>query len=99
MPARSPISSVVIRPARPADLNFLLHIEDQAFTSDRISRRSFRRLLRSPNAGVLVCERGGRPAGYAAILFRSTSRAARLYSIAVLPQLAGEGFGAALLTA
>jgi hypothetical protein len=66
--------------------------------TDRISRRSLRRLLRTPSAAFLVAEHDGL-AGYALVLFRASNAIARLYSVAVAPHLAGRGIGAALLAA
>ena len=55
------------------------------FETDRISRKSFRRLIASRSASVLVAENGGAVAGYCIVLFRASSRKARLYSIAAAP--------------
>jgi hypothetical protein len=66
--------------------------------TDRISRRSLRRLLLSPSAAVLVAEQDGL-AGYAIALFRASNAVARLYSVAVAPHLVGRGIGATLLAA
>lgn len=81
------------------DLGDLLRIENAAFTSDRISRRSFRRLIAAPTATILVSQHDGESAGYALILTRSKSPHARLYSLAVHPSYAGQGLGAELLRA
>ncbi len=80
-----------IRPARPADLDALVAIEERVFPGDRLSRRSFLRLLTGATAAVLVAEEAGRVAGYALVLFRRGSDAARLYSIAVAPGVVGVG--------
>ncbi len=89
--------SAMTRPARESDLDALMAIESGVFAGDRISRRSFRTLLGKRSALILVAERLGRIAGYAALLFRARSRHARLYSIAAAP---GEtGIGRPLLVA
>jgi ribosomal protein S18 acetylase RimI-like enzyme len=95
MPAIAPEPS--LRPGVPGDLDALLALEQAAFTTDRLSRRSFRRFMVSPNAALIVVEQGGRLAGYALVLFRPGSAIARLYSIAVAT--AGRGLGRMLLTA
>src|SRR2546423_805271 len=97
--ARHPTQAVPVRPAQAADLDGLLALESQAFRTDRISRRSFRRLLASPNAAVMVAELAGELAGYALVLFRNGTSIARLYSIAVAPRTAGRRIGATLLAA
>lgn len=88
-----------IRPGRLADLETLLAFEAQAFSVDRLSRRSFRRLLESPRAWLGVAERQGVFAGYALVLFHEDRAAARLYSIGVAAPMARQGIGRALLAA
>lgn len=88
-----------IRPARASDVDALFAIENAVFPTDRLSRRSFHRLIGSPSAAVLVAETGKRVAGYSVVLFRAGSAAARLYSIAAAPGLSGQGTGRALIAA
>jgi ribosomal protein S18 acetylase RimI-like enzyme len=88
-----------LRPARLADVDALAELEKRAFRGDRISRRGFRRFVRSPRAALIVAEEDGVVAGYALALFREGSGIARLYSIAVAPQFARRGLGSALLAA
>lgn len=89
-----------IRKARASDVDDLVAMEEAVFASDRISRRSFGRLIASPTADVLVAEaEGGSLAAYALVLWRKGSSAARLYSLAVAPRSAGAGIGRALLDA
>jgi ribosomal protein S18 acetylase RimI-like enzyme len=90
---------VLLRPARPGDIDALAEIEARVFRGDRISRRGFRRFARSPHAALIVAEEQGELAGYALVLFRTGSSLARLYSIAVAPQFAKRGVGSALLAA
>ena len=88
-----------IRPGVPADLDALLTLEQSAFTTDHLSRRSFSRFMASPNAVLTVVEQSGRLAGYALVLFRPRSAIARLYSIAVAEATARRGLGRMLLAA
>ncbi len=88
-----------IRQARPADIDALVRIEADSFTTDKLSRRSFSALSRSRSATVLVACGEGRVLGYAVVLFRRGSRSARLYSIAVAAAEAGRGVGSRLLSA
>jgi ribosomal protein S18 acetylase RimI-like enzyme len=102
MPSRSAqaaIPEVRIRCAEPGDVDALVQLEHRAFTTDRISRRSLRRLLHSPSAAVLVAVENGQLAGVAIVLFRARSAVARLYSIAVAPHAGGRGVAATLLDA
>jgi len=97
--AHRPSSDVHIRAAGAADLEALINLERRAFATDRISRRSFRRFLRSPAAALLVARQGDVLAGYALVLFRKGSDIARLYSIAVAPEAGRRGIGGQLLAA
>jgi len=91
--------AVQIRKAARADLDALVALENGAFTTDHLSRRSLLNLLRSPSAEVLVADAAGRLAGTAIVLFRPKSGVARLYSIAVAPHMSGRGVGPMLLEA
>ena len=97
-PAR-PALGVHIRRGKPADLDALWELENRVFETDRMSRRSLRRLLASPTAAAMVAQSDGAIAGVAVVLFRATSRTARLYSLAVAPKHTGRGIASALLAA
>ena len=89
-----------VRPAARGDLDALIALEQQVFITDRLSRRSLRRMLQSPSASVIVAkDADGALAGTAILLFRPRSTVARLYSIAVVPPMSGQGVGARLLQA
>jgi ribosomal-protein-alanine acetyltransferase len=90
---------LVLRRARPGDLAALVALEQQAFTTDRLSRRQYRRHLHSASATLLVAAAGRRLLGKALVFFRRGSHRARLYSIAVHAQARGRGVGTALLRA
>ena len=98
-PVPGPAARIQIRPAEPADVNALVDLETQAFASDRLNRRSFAALIKRPSAILLVAADAAQFAGYALVLTRRGSLAARLYSLAVDPALSGRGIGALLLTA
>jgi len=91
-------SSAVIRPAGPRDLAALLEIEASCFESDRLSERSFRRLLSGESAGTLVECTQRHVRGYALVLYRRGSRTARLYSFAVRRECRGQGIAKRLMT-
>lgn len=90
---------IEMRRARRDDVDALLALEETAFATDRLTRRSLRQFLASPSAVLTVVTLEREVAGYALVLFRSGSRSARLYSIAVARQAAGRGIGSALLSA
>jgi ribosomal protein S18 acetylase RimI-like enzyme len=98
--ARAPVANVRIRRAERGDIDALMELEHRVFATDRLSRASLQRFLKSPTAEVLVAEADGRRlAGTAIVLFRSRSHLARLYSIAVAPPMGGRGVAAMLLQA
>lgn len=99
MAARTREPNLRLRAGVPADVEALLALEQAAFATDHLSRRSFRRFLASPNAALIVCAHDGQVLGYALVLFRPASMVARLYSIAVAPAAAGRGIGPMLLAA
>jgi [ribosomal protein S18]-alanine N-acetyltransferase len=92
-------AAALVRTARRDDLSSLVALENAAFSVDRLSRRSFARLIAAPSALVLVAELNGRLAGAAVVLLRSYSSRARLYSLAVAPHVTGAGIGSKLLGA
>jgi ribosomal protein S18 acetylase RimI-like enzyme len=86
-----------IRDGRPADLAALCEIETRSFAADRLSRRSFRRLMGSPSARLRVAVMGDDIVGYHVVFRRAGSTVARLYSIAVAAAARGRGLGTRLL--
>lgn len=88
-----------VRDARPGDLADLGELEVEGFPTDRLSRRSMRRLLTAPSARlrVLSDRPEGGVAGYHLTLFRRGSRVARLYSLVVAPTQRGKGSAELLL--
>jgi ribosomal protein S18 acetylase RimI-like enzyme len=92
-------AETAIREARIADLARLEELEAATFASDQLKRRNLSGLIRSPSAGVLVASQHGAIIGYAVVLTRRGSRAARLYSLSVEPKLGGRGIGSRLLAA
>lgn len=87
------------RPASELDLDALVRIEERAYRTDRLSRRSFRRWVGSDHAALIVAENTDGVAAYALVLLHRGTRLARLYSIAVDPAYTGRGLGLALLQA
>jgi ribosomal protein S18 acetylase RimI-like enzyme len=86
-----------VRDATPADLDGLVGLENRCFEADRLSRRSFRKLIGSSTASLRLATRAGRVAAYALLFFRAGSDVARLYSVAVDPAHRGAGLGPLLL--
>ncbi len=89
-----------LRPALPDDLDALTALEQRCFSSDRLTRRSFRQWLKRQHAGLIVAQNEHQQlAGYVLVLLQPGTRLARLYSIAVDPQQRGKKLGEQLLGA
>ena len=97
--AHAPAPQIRVRKAARGDTDALIELEHRVFATDRLSRRSLQRFLRSPTAEVIVAQAGSRLAGTAIVLFRPRFLVARLYSIAVAPHMGGRGVGQMLLEA
>lgn len=85
-----------MRPVRPGDLPALLRIEREAFPVPW-SERAFRMVMRRDPGAVLVAERSGRVAGYAALWVGADE--AELADLAVAPEHRRRGVGRTLLRA
>jgi ribosomal protein S18 acetylase RimI-like enzyme len=89
-----------VRPAGLADVPALVDIETRSFETDRLSTRNFRYLLTQGKATTLVAATPeGGLLGYAMALFNRGAPLARLYSIAVAPEVRSRGVGRRLLRA
>ena len=93
---RKPAAS--LHRGRLRDLDALIALERGVFTTDILSRRSFRRFL-AAGPTLLVAAADGKLAGYVLVLYPPRSGHARLYSIAVAPHIARRGIGPLLLAA
>jgi ribosomal protein S18 acetylase RimI-like enzyme len=89
----------MIRRAGIHHLDALIDLENRSFPGDRISRRSFRRLLTRAHATTLLDVEGGSVRGYVTLLYRTGAPTARLYSIAVDGAARGKGVGRRLVEA
>lgn len=87
----------MIRAARLEDLDQLVAIEHRCFTTNRLSRRSLRYMLRNPQASLLVEEEQGLVQGYLLTFIHKRSVLARHYSLAVLPDFRCRGIAERLL--
>ena len=92
-------AGIVVREAGPRDLDAIARLENESFETDRVSRRSLREFLRAAHRPVITAFIDDELAGYALVSLRKTSRAVRIYSLAVDPQFARRGVGRALLQA
>lgn len=95
----APNSGLRVRKARASDADALVALEERIFASDRMSRRSFAAATKRPSAAMLVACRGAEIVGYALLFTRRGIVSARLYSLAVAPEAAGQGVGRRLVSA
>tara|TARA_R110002110_G_scaffold415765_1_gene655129 strand:- start:4933 stop:6096 length:1164 start_codon:yes stop_codon:yes gene_type:complete len=86
-----------IRRAQPSDLPELLRLEAQCFSTDRLSRRSFRRWLKHEGCLFEVAVGQSGLLGYVLVILRRGTRLARLYSLAIDPAQRGLGLAEKLL--
>jgi ribosomal protein S18 acetylase RimI-like enzyme len=96
-PQSSPAAK--LRPGRISDLSALVALEQAVFTTDILSRQSFRRFIRGRHTTLIVAQAEGKLAGYVLVLYPPRSKLARLYSIAVAPHIGRRGVGPLLLAA
>lgn len=80
-----------------ADLEALLVLEEACFSSDRLSKRSFRHFIQSPQSTLLVVESEQNVVAYGLVWHHKGTRLARLYSLAVAPDMRGGGIAGGLL--
>ncbi len=87
----------LIRPAQLSDLDALVSLENASFTTDRLSRRSFRHWLTTDHRAILVAENDNIVAAYILIIYHPGTRLARIYSLAVSPNFRKLGLAKALI--
>jgi len=92
-------SGIVVREARPRDLDAIARLENESFETDRVSRRSLREFLRAPHRPVIAATIDEELAGYALVSLRKGARALRIYSLAVGGRFGRRGVGRALMQA
>jgi ribosomal protein S18 acetylase RimI-like enzyme len=90
---------IELRDVRASDLDDLLRLEQLAFPTDRLSRRSFRHWISSEKRAFLVATVDGTLAGYILVIYHAGTRLARLYSIATDPRFRGLGIAKELIGA
>jgi len=85
------MKAVHFRLAKPHDLDGLVDLENECFTSDKMQRRHYRELLKKNSAQIIIAEHLNKIIGCAVILFRKNSSRARIYSLAVHSSYRGSG--------
>ncbi len=89
------------RCAEPQDVADLLHVEQSCFSSDCLSKRSFRHHVQSQTSVLLLAENEigdiKKTVGYGLVFCHTGTQLARLYSLAILPDARGGGIARELL--
>jgi len=83
--------------AIPSQVDALLAIEERCFRTDNFNRRQLRYLLQEAKSFTLVCHSAGQVQAYLLCLTPALPRPARIYSLAVIPELRGLGIASGLL--
>ncbi|MCM8529141.1 MAG: GNAT family N-acetyltransferase/peptidase C39 family protein [Lentisphaeraceae bacterium] len=91
------IDEFKIRKATKEDLPLLDSLEKKCFSSDLLSRRSFKNFVDSKTARLFVAANDTEIAAYILLLFKKGSSLSRLYSLAVHPDYRKLGLAGKLL--
>lgn len=86
----------IIRLATQKDLDHLVNLEQENFSTDVLSRHHFRYLLKRNSAEIYVAIHQKKLVGCAIMLFRKNSFTARIYSLVVSKQHRRLGIAQAL---
>lgn len=86
-----------IAKVEPEDIPYLVTLEEQFFSSDRISRRQFRYLTNKANSIVVKAVHSKIIVGYMILLKRKKSSRLRIYSIGVALSTRRQGVAKAML--
>jgi len=84
-------------PAQLEHLNAIVEIEKRCFNIDRMSKRSFKRMIQVGNCDFILAQVDNDIAGYVLVLYHRGTHLARIYSIAVLPEYRGLSLGQQML--
>jgi [ribosomal protein S18]-alanine N-acetyltransferase len=97
MLASDPLKPIMMREAGIQDLERIMEMENTVFGSEAFSRRQYRHLLKSAACSILLYEAGTELAGMVAAGWRARTDYLWIYSIAVSPQMRGQGLGGLML--
>ncbi|MBN1006999.1 peptidase C39 family protein [Amphritea pacifica] len=98
MNAKPELPPITFRRATLDDLDILEQIENRCFEGDRLHRRSLRNWIKAPHGEFLVAVSENQVVGYGLVWCHKGTRLARLYSLALLPEMRGSGAAARLMS-
>lgn len=85
---------VAIKPAQQTDANWMRQVEQKCFTSeDAYSIQQIKNLIKSKSSITEIIYNEDTPVGWACWTTRSNSKSVRLYTIGILPEHSGNGYG------
>ena len=90
-------SDISLIPATLEHLDSIVEIEKRCFKIDRMSRRSFKRMIQVGNCDFILAKNEDTIVGYVLVLYHRGTHLARIYSIAVLPEFRGHNLGQIML--
>jgi len=91
------VNDIALIPAKLEHLDAIVDIEKRCFNIDRMTRRSFKRMIQVGNCDFIVAQVDQVTAGYVLVLYHRGTHLARIYSIAVLPEFRGVKLGQLML--
>lgn len=100
MAVQRPVEQAIsITDVAARDVPALLALEQECFTTDRLSKRQFNHWVKAAHRVFLVAKLGDVIVAYGLVIMRKGTRMARLYSIAVGEKARGRGVGKMLMRA
>ena len=90
-------ADITCRPATLSDVVALNVLEQRCFETDKISIRSFRRFISENRSDLIIAEQDTKVCGYFLLIYRRGTSLARLYSLAVAPDMRQRGIAELLM--
>lgn len=92
-------TNLEIRPAQLDDLEDLVALENGCFSTDKLSRRSFKHWITTDHRALLIAAAESKAVAYILIIYHPGTRLSRIYSLAVDQHYRGYGIARQLILA
>lgn len=86
-----------VKKATSTDLDAVVAIENDCFADDRFSRRQLGYLITKAQGACFIISQNNSVKAYISVIYKKNTSNLRIYSIAVLPEARGRGFGQMLI--
>src|SRR5574344_359784 len=86
-----------VKKATSTDLDAVVAIENDCFADDRFSRRQLGYLITKAQGACFIISQNNSVKAYISVIYKNNTSNLRIYSIAVLPEARGRGFGQMLI--